>query len=59
MDTELKKALFSKTKVIRSDIQFAKSNQYVILRLKQNKMDIKHTSIQIMLSVFYANKKLI
>lgn len=50
IDIELKKALFSKTKVIKSDIQFTKGNKYAILRLKQNKMDIKHISIQIILA---------
>lgn len=49
--TELKKALFSKTKVIKSDVQFTKGNKCAILRLKQNKTDIKHISIQIIPAV--------
>lgn len=46
---KLKKALFSKTKIIRSDVSFAKGHQYTVLCLKESKTYTKHTSIQIVL----------
>lgn len=48
--TEFKKASFSSTKVTRSDISFAKGNQYAVLRLKQSKTDTEHTGVQIILA---------
>lgn len=48
--TELKKALFSKIRLRRSDFSFAKGDQYAVLRLKQSKTDTKHTGVQIVLT---------
>ena len=50
MVTEFKKASFPSTKVTRSDISFAESNQYAVLRLKQSKTDTKYTGVQIILA---------
>lgn len=41
IDIKLKKALISKTRVMRSTISFLERNQYLILRLKQSKTDNK------------------
>lgn len=49
IDSKLKKVSFLLTKVTRSDILFAKSNQYIVFRLKQSKINSKHTRVQIIL----------
>lgn len=46
---KLKKDTFKDTKLTRSDILFAKSNQYRILRLKQSKTDVDHKGVPIIL----------
>lgn len=51
MDTKLKKVLFSRTKIIRSEVLFVESNQYTVLYLNQNKSNIEHTRVQIVLAV--------
>ena len=48
--TDLKKALFSRTRVTKSDVSFAEGNQYQLLRVKQSKTDTKHTEVQIILA---------
>ncbi len=47
---EAKKATFAETGLIRSDISFAKGDQYAILRLKRSKTDTEHTEVQIILA---------
>ena len=47
MGTKFKKTLFLSTKVTRSNISFAKGNQYPVVRLKQSKTNTEHTGIQI------------
>ena len=47
---EAKKATFSKTGLIRSNISFAGGDQYVILRLKRSKTNTEHTGVQIILA---------
>lgn len=49
MVAEAKKPIFKEIKLIRLDILFVKGDQYAILQLQQNKTDIKHTGIQIIL----------
>lgn len=46
-DTKFIIASFSSTQVTRSDISFAKGNQYAILWLKQSKTDTKYIGVQI------------
>lgn len=45
-----KMATFVETGLTRSDISFVEGDQYAILLLKQNKTDIKHTEVQIILA---------
>ncbi len=47
---EAKKATFAETSLTRSDISFAKRDQYAILRLKRSKTDTEHTWVQIILA---------
>ena len=47
---EAKKALFKDIRLTKSDISFAKGDQYAILRLKQSKTNVDHTGVQIMLA---------
>ena len=47
---EAKKAKFAETSLTRSDISFAESDPYAILRLKQSKTDTEHTWVQIILA---------
>ena len=51
INTEFKKTLFSSTKVTRSNISFAEGSQYIVLWLKQNKTNTKHTKIPTILAV--------
>lgn len=48
--TELKKALFYRTKITKFDVSFVEGNQYAILRLKQSKNDTEDTGVQIVLA---------
>lgn len=50
-DTELKKISFLATKITRSNILFAKGNQYTFLCLKQSKTNIEYIDVQIILAV--------
>lgn len=47
---EAKKTTFAETNLTRSDISFAERDQYAILQFKQNKTDIEHTGMQIVLT---------
>ncbi len=47
---EAKKATFAETGLTRSDIFFAESDQYAILRPKRSKTDTEHTGVQIILA---------
>lgn len=47
---EAKKVIFVKTNLIRSDIFFAKSDQYIILCLKRSKTDAEYIEILIILA---------
>lgn len=47
---EAKKTKFAETGLTRSDISFAKGDQYTILRLKRSKTDMKYTRVQIILA---------
>lgn len=47
---ETKKIMFSQTDLIRSDIFFAKEDQYTILCLKQSKINIVHIGVKITLA---------
>lgn len=51
IDIKLKKALFSATKVTKSDILFSKSNQYAVLCFKQSKTNTEQTGVLIVLVV--------
>lgn len=42
--------VFSATKLTRSDITFLQDNQYVVLRLKRSKTDVKHTGVEIIIA---------
>lgn len=42
--------LFSATKLTRSDITFSQDDQYVVLRLKRSKTDVKHTGVEIIIA---------
>ncbi len=42
--------VFSATKLTRSDITFPQDDQYVVLRLKRSKIDIKHTGVEIIIA---------
>jgi hypothetical protein len=46
---KISKITFSKIKTTRSNISFAKDNQYVILRFKRSKTDVDHSEVQIMI----------
>lgn len=48
---EVKKAMFAETSFTRSDISFAKGDQYAILHLKRSKTNTEHTGVQIILKV--------
>lgn len=48
---EAKKTTFAETSLTRSDISFAKGDQYTIIRLKRSKTDTEHTRVQIILAV--------
>ncbi len=50
MSAEAKKATFSKTCLIRSNISFAEGDQYVVLRLKRSKTNTEHKGVQIILA---------
>ena len=47
MVIKFKKSSFSITKVIRSDILFIKSNQYIVLQLKETKTKTNHIGVSI------------
>ncbi len=47
---EAKKGTFAEKDLTRSDISFAKGDQYAILRLKQSKIKKEHTWVQIILA---------
>ena len=42
--------IFSATKLTRSDITFSQNDQYVVLRLKRSKTDVKHTGVEIIIA---------
>lgn len=42
---EVKKAIFRKTNLTKSDILFAKSDEYTILYLKQSIINLEHIGI--------------
>jgi hypothetical protein len=46
---KISKITFSKIKTTRSNISFAKDDQYVIHRLKRSKADVNHSKVQIMM----------
>lgn len=48
--TEAKKATFAVIGLTRSNISFAKNNQYVILCLNQSKINTEHTKVKIILA---------
>lgn len=48
---EAKKVTFAQTGLTRSDISFAKKDQYAILYLKRSKTNTEHTWVQIILAV--------
>lgn len=43
--------IFIATKLIISDITYSQDDQYVILRLKRNKIDIKSTYVEIIIAI--------
>lgn len=48
---EAKKVIFIEISLIKSDISFAKDNQYIILHLKKSKTYMKQTGMQIILVI--------
>lgn len=50
MAAKAKKTTFAKTGLTKSNIFFAKGNQYTIVHLKQSKTDTEHTRVQMILS---------
>lgn len=48
---EAKKITYAETGLKRSDISFAKGNQYTILYLKLNQTNIEYTGVQNILAI--------
>ena len=51
INIELKKTSFSSTKVTRSNISFAKGNQYEVFYFKQSKTNTKYIEVQIIFAL--------